>query len=379
MVENDFDCNRRTLSAKTFLNIAICEDGWRVLYSGLVQSQWQPAPLRSKPTEQCVKFAPIGSIVLLGSARMLVLTGIGGLLRCAGLPEGGRLSEEQLKSNTNGKPLSVLTRAAHLAIGSALTAGDLLEEGVSTALAVNRRVLDTVERVAEPLMAPLDAIGVTKAVRQQVETVTSTVNSVVGGLEDKGRAGLLAGDGAAPNVLGGVIDNVLAFLRQSPEVNQLIDVQLDRILPALGAHPAVQQLVRAQIVAILPELMHDPAVQALIRAQAGEYLAYLQTNPDQVQPLIRQQGDIYIDYLNDHPAPVQTLVQGQSLSLAGQLRDEVRERTVTGDSLVDSIVRSLLRLKPREELPPPPELVQRRAESGRLTSDFVKGRDNGAA
>jgi hypothetical protein len=88
-------------------------------------------------------------------------------------------------------------------------------------------------------------------------------------------------------------------------------------------------------------LVNDPTVQALIRAQAGQYIAYLQTAPDTVQPLIRQQGDIYIDYLNDHPAPVQTLVQGQSLSLAGQLRDEVRERTVTGDSLVDSIVRGI--------------------------------------
>jgi hypothetical protein len=147
----------------------------------------------------------------------------------------------------------------------------------------------------------------------------------------------------------------------------------------LGAHPAVQQLVREQVAAILPELIDDPAVQELIRAQAGAYIAYLGTSPEQVQPLIRQQGDIYIDYLNVHPAPVQALVQGQSLSLAGQLRDEVRERTVTGDSLVDSIVRSILRMKPREELPPPPEEVQRRAESGRLTSDYTRGRENGSA
>jgi hypothetical protein len=168
-------------------------------------------------------------------------------------------------------------------------------------------------------------------------------------------------------------------LRRNPEVNQLIDAQIERLLPLLGQHPAVQQLVRDQVATILPTLINDPEVQALIRAQAGAYIAYLQANPDQVQPLIRQQGDVYIDYLNDHPTSVQTLVQGQSLSLAGQLRDEVRERTVTGDSLVDSIVRSILRLKPREELPPPPENVQRRAESGRLTSDFFKGNENGSA
>lgn len=281
--------------------------------------------------------------------------------------------------NTHGKPPSLLARVAHLALGSVLTAGDLLEEGVTTALAVNRRVFTTVERVAEPLLAPLDAVGVTRIVRQQVTSITTTVETVVGGLEDKGRTGLLTGDGVTADVIGGVIDNVLAYLRQNPEVATLIDAQVDRLLPVLGAHPAVQQLVRDQVAAILPELVNEPAVQELIRAQAGQYIAYLQSAPDTVQPLIRQQGDIYIDYLNDHPAPVQTLVQGQSLSLAGQLRDEVRERTVTGDSLVDSIVRGLLRLKPREELPSPPEAVQRRAESGRLISDFVKGHENGAA
>lgn len=289
------------------------------------------------------------------------------------------MSENKIEANVSDRGSSLLARVAHLAIGSVLTAGDLLEEGVSTALTVNRRVLNTVERVAEPFMAPLNAIGVTKVVRLRVESITSTVELVADNLEDRGRTGLLLGDGAASDVIGGVIDNVLAYLRQNPEVSQLIDAQIERLLPVLGAHPAVQQLVREQVAAILPELIDDPAVQELIRAQAGAYIAYLGTSPEQVQPLIRQQGDIYIDYLNVHPAPVQALVQGQSLSLAGQLRDEVRERTVTGDSLVDSIVRSILRLKPREELPPPPEEVQRRAESGRLTSDYTRGRENGSA
>ncbi|HHW88088.1 MAG TPA: hypothetical protein GX400_18005 [Chloroflexi bacterium] len=289
------------------------------------------------------------------------------------------MARRQRASHVQGKPPSLLARVAHLAIGSVLTAGDLVDEGVTAVWSVNRRVLTTVERVAEPLLAPLDAVGVTQIVRQQVTSITTAVETMVGDLESKGRTGLLDGDGAAAEFIGGVIDNVLAYLRQNPEVAALIDAQVERLLPVLGAHPAVQQLVREQVQAILPTLTNDPAVQELIRAQAGQYIAYLQSAPDTVQPLIRQQGDIYIDYLNDHPAPVQTLVQGQSLSLASQLRDEVRERTVTGDSLVDSIVRSILRLRPREELPPPPEDVQRRAESGRLTSDYVRERNHGAA
>ena len=297
------------------------------------------------------------------------------------------MAEGQRASNTQRKPPSLLARVAHLAIGSMLTAGDLVDESVAATMAVNRRVLATVERVAEPLLAPLDAVGVTRVVRQQVasivcgapEVIITTIKTVVEDLEGKGRTGLLTGEGATTDIIGGVIDNVLVYLRQNSEVAELIDAQVERLLPVLGAHPAVQQLVRQQVQAILPELVNDPVVQELIRAQAGQYIAYLQSTPDAVQPLIRQQGDIYIDYLNDHPTPVQTLVQGQSLSLAGQLRDEVRERTVTGDSLVDAIVRGVLRLKPREELPPPPEDVQRRAESGRLTSDYVRERTNGAA
>lgn len=289
------------------------------------------------------------------------------------------MAEGQRAANAQRKPPSLLARVAHLAIGSVLTAGDLVDESVAAALAVNRRVLATVERVAEPLLAPLDAVGVTRIVRQQITSITATAETVVGDLESKGRTGLLAGEGVTTDVIGGAIDSVLAYLRQNPEIAALIDAQVERLLPVLGAHPAVQQLVRQQVHAILPELVNDPLVQELIRAQAGQYIAYLQSTPDAVQPLIRQQGDIYIDYLNDHPTPVQTLVQGQSLSLAGQLRDEVRERTVTGDSLVDAIVRGVLRLKPREELPPPPEDVQRRAESGRLTSDYIRERTNGAA
>jgi len=283
---------------------------------------------------------------------------------------------EQTKPGSQG---SLLARVAHLTIGTALIATDLLDQGVTAAFEVNRRVLIAAERVARPVLAPLDSLGVTSLVRQRVETVTTTVELVVGGLEEKGRTGLLVGDSISADVVGGVIDNVIAYLKQNSEVNQLIDAQIERLMPVLAESPAVQSLVRAQVEAVLPQLVEDEAVQSLIRAQAAQYLAHLLEHPEQLIPLIRQQGDIYIDYLNEHPMEVQTLVQGQSLSLAGQMRDEMRERTVTGDSVVDAIVRSILRLKPREELPPPPAEVQRRAESGKLASDFVKGRTNGNA
>ncbi|MBK8051175.1 MAG: hypothetical protein IPK16_31180 [Anaerolineales bacterium] len=93
--------------------------------------------------------------------------------------------------------------------------------------------------------------------------------------------------------------------------------------------------------------------------------------------MVETTGDVYIERLNEKPESVQNLVAGQSVSMAGEIMDEVRERTVTGDSAVEMIVRSILRRKPREVLPPPSEKIQRRAEFGRLPSDFIQEPKNG--
>jgi hypothetical protein len=199
-------------------------------------------------------------------------------------------------------------------------------------------------------------------------------------------------------VVTDVLDSILRQLRDDSELLSLIFAQLDWILPKLGEVQAVKELVRNQVAAILPELADDPqvaeviraqlaailptmandaAIQQLIRAQVATYLTYLNEHPDEVQALIRHQGDVYIEYLNEHPAQVQTLLQGQSMGLASQVRDEIRERTVTADSLVDTIVRNLLRLKPREELPPPPLDVQRRAQAAHLPADYHDEPRNG--
>jgi hypothetical protein len=62
--------------------------------------------------------------------------------------------------------------------------------------------------------------------------------------------------------------------------------------------------------------------------------------------------DDFINYLGDKPE-VQELIAGQTTGLAGEVLDEVRERTVSGDSFLEGIVRSVLRKTPRAELPPP--------------------------
>jgi 16S rRNA A1518/A1519 N6-dimethyltransferase RsmA/KsgA/DIM1 with predicted DNA glycosylase/AP lyase activity len=66
--------------------------------------------------------------------------------------------------------------------------------------------------------------------------------------------------------------------------------------------------------------------------------------------------DGYIDYLTTNPE-VQELVQLQSTSLATEVVEEVRERSVSADTFLEGIARSLLRRVPRAFLPePPPEV-----------------------
>jgi hypothetical protein len=68
--------------------------------------------------------------------------------------------------------------------------------------------------------------------------------------------------------------------------------------------------------------------------------------------------DEFITKLADNPE-LQELVAQQSISLAAGVRDEVRERTVTSDNVLEDIARRILRRQPRPELAEPPPEVQR--------------------
>ncbi len=68
--------------------------------------------------------------------------------------------------------------------------------------------------------------------------------------------------------------------------------------------------------------------------------------------------DEFIDQLAENPQ-LQSVITQQSLGVASEMRDEVRERTVTADNLVENLVRRILRRTPRAELPEPPPQVQR--------------------
>lgn len=67
--------------------------------------------------------------------------------------------------------------------------------------------------------------------------------------------------------------------------------------------------------------------------------------------------DFWIDYFAENPEVVD-LVTTQSVSLASEVVEEVRERTVSADNFLESIARSIFRRPQRKELPPPPEEVR---------------------
>ncbi len=62
--------------------------------------------------------------------------------------------------------------------------------------------------------------------------------------------------------------------------------------------------------------------------------------------------DDFIGHLSQNDE-LASLVQEQSVGLATEFVDEVRERTVSADTLAESIVRRILKRPPRPALPPP--------------------------
>lgn len=75
-------------------------------------------------------------------------------------------------------------------------------------------------------------------------------------------------------------------------------------------------------------------------------------------------NDMYLAYLAENPE-VRDLLQAQSTGLANEMIEEVRERTVSTDTLIEGKVRALLRRAPRTTLDAPPPDVRRRASTVR--------------
>jgi len=330
-----------------------------------------------------------------GLVDSLVRLGVGGVSL------GARIARQPLAllgelagqgaDRTGAEPPSTSERVMETAVGAVVETGELARRGARTALGINQRVW----RMTEPARRPLDALGVTDLVQRPVRAVIERAETHVETLQAAGRSEVEASRQRVVGTLSGTIDGIIAYLVDNPQVDALIGAQIDKLLPLLADHPAVERLIEAQVDKILPKLAESAAIHDLIVAQVDRLLPELAESAaihdliaaqvaqilpelavdEQIELLIRAQGDRYIDYLNEHPDKVQNLISGQSAGLAGQMLDEVRERTVTADSVTEMIVRNLLKKKPRSELAEPPDMVQARAASRILPSDFVHRKD----
>jgi hypothetical protein len=70
--------------------------------------------------------------------------------------------------------------------------------------------------------------------------------------------------------------------------------------------------------------------------------------------------DSTIDYLTDNEE-LQELIASQGVGIAGEALEEVRERSVSADDYFESVIRALLRRKPRERWEAPSQDVRQRA------------------
>lgn len=336
-----------------------------------------------------------------GLVDSLVRLGIGGVslgARIARQPLAllGELSSQRPAAPDGTEPLAPSERAMDAAVGAAVETGELVRRSARTVLGINRRVW----RMTEPARRPLDALGVTAAVQRPVQAAAQRVEAQVDSLQAIGRSEVEASRQRVIGTLSGTIDGIIAYLIDNPQVDALIGAQIDKLLPLLAEHPAVERLIDVQVAKVLPKLYESDAIHDLIAAQVDRLLPELAENAaihelivaqvaqilptlavdEQIELLIRAQGNKYIDYLNENPEKVRNLVSGQSMGLAGQMLDEVRERTVTADSAAEMLVRNLLRKKPRSDVAAPSESVQARAAARVLPSDFIqrKGDSDGS-
>jgi len=169
------------------------------------------------------------------------------------------------------------------------------------------------------------------------------------------------------------VDVLLPQLADDAQVQAVVQEQVRLALPELAEDAVLQEFIETKIDALLPQLSNDPQLHAFIEAQLDRLLHDL-TNDPRIQELIRAQADEYLQYLHDENSEVvQEIVQGQGIDLASDLLNEVRERTVSGDALVEGVVRSILRRPPRDELDPPPKAVRAQAVHLRRSNQPTKG------
>ena len=304
------------------------------------RTDYQVVPPDAKPT--------------IGLGRSLARLALGGVL--AGQNELiRRLQQVQEQPAKEGEEKEIEDASAaalvgYASLGAMMGAAGVAQRGVSKAAQLTMASAALGWRLVKPvaMSRPLEPVRRRAAVMANQGERVLDQWALAGYVEQE------QGQGLAGSITASVIDMVVTYLADNEAVAALIQAQAGQYLGYLNEHPEI--------------------VEGLVQKQVGEYLAYLHEHPDEIANLIKEQADRYIDYLNEHPESVQNLLQGQSLSMATGMMEEVRERGATTDSSLELLVRSLLGRPQREELPEPsPDLIER-AVKGRVAFQLPKRR-----
>lgn len=302
---------------------------------------------------------PISGVPATSYLRLLV----GGAL------EGGAFLRRQIQeyeaiqttqpSSTTAKSTSVRARTTEtqpMAVGLAFDTLDLMREGVTTASMLAVATASTGQRAIRPLYRS----RLFDPLRSFAEGLAADTKARVERLRETGRAEEKRSRALARAVFERSVGEVTDYLGSSDHVDDLLQTKVGDVIPRLGALPAIETLIQDLVGRYIAFLQQNPdQIVVFVQQIADGYIAYLSEHPDLVDALIRQRGDRYLDYLHDdNPEVIQDLIQGQSLGLAGEIMDQVRERTVTADSLVETLTRAILRRTPRSDLPEPPDEIK---------------------
>lgn len=156
-------------------------------------------------------------------------------------------------------------------------------------------------------------------------------------------------------------------------IGMVFDVQ-NRIQKQLFHLRQIERTSARLVQPLIKPIYHNPLLKPLVRTY--EYLAARgQAEIDRWQELgaieeeksqqiaqnfTRHTVDESISFLSSNPE-IQELIQTHSSSLLSEIVEEIRERAITINTIVEGKIRHVLRLKPRSTIPPPPDEVRARA------------------
>lgn len=203
---------------------------------------------------------------------------------------------------------------------------------------------DTVIAAPMPVSASAEPVALQVVIEERAESTTSTPAPGAG---DELRYALI-----------GLLFDTQARIQSGMDTLERVDQALGRLVA-----PVVESLQTSSNFAPARDRFADLArrgeaeVQRLVELGRAEELHSRQL----VKTAARVSVDTSLHQVATNPE-IREMVQQHSTSLANEMVEEVRERAVSADTLVERIARSLLGRTPREQLPDPPAAVRIRAE-----------------